>query len=218
MHVTTDHGHTIRDAVLAGDTSADMVALPVPMIDALADRGFVAREGIAALGSVGIGAVTRAGATLTAPDDMARLREALLAADAVFLTLAPTGEHLLNVIRKLGLAQAVERKLRRFDKASHLNAALAASLATHPLGFAPVTEILSWQPESWQPEAGVAANSSPAAGGITFLGHVPDEIQDMVHYAAALRAGTTRMDIGRKVLAALTGSEARLAFRQTGMR
>jgi len=213
MDVTTDHGHTIRDAVLSGDTSADMVVLPVPMIDALADRGFVAREGIAALGSVGIGAVTRAGATLTAPDDMARLREALLAADAVFLTLAPTGEHLLNVIRELGLAQAVERKLRRFDKASHLNAALAASMATRPLGFAPVTEILSWHPE-----AGFAANNSPAAGGIAFLGPVPDEIQDMVHYAAALRAGTTRMDIGREVLGALTGSEARLAFRQTGMR
>ena len=114
VHVATDHGHNIHRAVLRGEADADVVVLPADMIAAIADAGLADTEIVADIGSVRIGAAVRA----DAPDvsTMDALRRTLLAADAILLTRAPTGDHLMQVITRLGLADAVAGKLRRFDR------------------------------------------------------------------------------------------------------
>jgi len=211
LRISTDHGHAIRDAVAAGAFTGDILALPAAMIDWLASRGWVAGPAVP-LGSVGIGAVTRAGCPLPDLRDVAALGEALRAADAVLLTRAPSGEHLLAAIARLGLSGEVSRKLHRFATATLLNDALAASRFARPIGFAPITEILCWR---WG-QAGSAADA-PASPGIAFAGEVPAEIQDRVPYAAAMLAATPMPEAAQRVLAALEEKAAATAFRRTGM-
>ncbi len=44
LHIATTHGHDIRDAILTGEADADVVSLPLHMIDALQDAGLVAAD------------------------------------------------------------------------------------------------------------------------------------------------------------------------------
>lgn len=90
---------------------------------------------------------------------MAALRNALLAADAVLLTRAPTGDHLLQAIARVGVAEVIADKLQRFDTSTLLNRHLADRAdMTAAIGFGPVTEIKSWHGK-----------------GVVYAGAIPDE-------------------------------------------
>ena len=194
--IATDHGHNIRDALQSGDVKADIVLLPADMVAALATKNLL-QESIP-LGTVGIGGVVREGSRVPLVATMANLRDALAAADAVLLTHAPTGEHLLDTIAKLGLRDAVAGKLLRFGTSTKLNMALAAR-SDDALGFGPETEIR-------------------AGKGVQWIGDVPDEIQIALPYAAAMVTGMAQPDAARKFLAFLKTGQAREAFAKTGVR
>lgn len=194
----TDHGHNIREAVKRGDAQADVVLLPTDMAEAL---GVHLGERIA-LGTVGIGGVVRQGTNLIerVPDisTMDKLRAALIEADAVLLTHAPTGAHLLAVIGQLGLADKIATKLSRYDTSTKLNLALAAR-SDHALGFGPETEIR-------------------ACNSVRWIGDVPDDIQIALPYAAAMVAKTRLPHEARAFLDFLKTPLARAAFAKTGVR
>ena len=125
VQVATDHGHHIHQAALRGEADADVVLLPADMTAALAAAG-VADDGTkVAIGSVRIGAAVHADAPVPDVSTVAALRNALLAADAVLLTRAPTGDHLLQAIARVGVAEAIADKLQRFDTSTLLNRHLA---------------------------------------------------------------------------------------------
>ncbi len=194
--IATDHGHNILDAAKRGAANADVVLLPADMVDELAGKNLV-RDPVA-LGAVGIGGVVRAG--VHAPDisSMVALRVALVAADAVLLTRAPTGDNLLEVIARLGLRDEIGAKLLRFDTASKLNVHLAAR-KDRALGFSPETEIR-------------------AGEGVAWIGEVPAEIQIALPYAAAMVAGTAAPEAARRFLDFLRTPAAREAFARSGVR
>ena len=122
VQVATDHGHHIHQAALRGEADADVVLLPADMIAALAAAG-VADDGTkVAIGSVRIGAAVHADAPVPDVSTVAALRNALLAADAVLLTRAPTGDHLMQAIARVGVAEVIADKLQRFDTSTLLTA------------------------------------------------------------------------------------------------
>jgi hypothetical protein len=55
----------------------------------------------------------------------------------VLLTRAPTGDHLVQAIARLGLAEVIADKLRRFDTSTLLNRHLADRADTAAVGFGP---------------------------------------------------------------------------------
>ncbi|HVG51196.1 MAG TPA: substrate-binding domain-containing protein [Xanthobacteraceae bacterium] len=194
LTLATDHGHNIREAVLRGDAAADVVLVPADMADALAAKGLV-RE-TAPLGTVGIGGVVGNGGKPPGISTMAELREALLKAELVYLTRAPTGEHLFKVITELGLRDAMTQKLHAFDTAKKLIEDIAVRVQT-ALGFAPETEIR-------------------AAKGVTWVGDVPPEIQVALPYEAVMLK--TAPDIARDFLSFLKTPAAEAAFAASGVR
>jgi hypothetical protein len=145
VHVATDHGHNIHRAAMRGEAEA---------------AGLADKETTVAIGAVRIGAAVRADAPRPAVATLAGLRQALLAADAVLLTAAPTGEHLTKVIGRLGLADATARKLKRFETSALLNRHLVEDAGAGAIGFGPATEILSWR-----------------GRGVAYAGAIPEEIQ-----------------------------------------
>lgn len=194
--VTTDHGHNIRNAVIRGVAEADVVLIPADMMAQLQSAGFVPNP--VALGTVGIGGVVRLGSAAPKIDSMPDLRGAIVAADAVLLTRAPTGEHLLNVIATLGLADTVAPKLLRFDTSTALNVHLAAR-NDNALGFGPETEIR-------------------AGKGVKWIGDVPAEIQIALPYAAAVLTNTKAPDAADAFMQFLATDTAREIFRCSGVR
>jgi molybdate transport system substrate-binding protein len=198
--VATDHGHNIRKAVLDGAADADLVLVPTEWVREIIAAGRADKTTIIDIGAVRIGAAVRSGAPRPDVASMAALRHALLSADVVLLTLAPTGDHLVKVIERLGLAAEVARKLKRFDTATQLNKHLAETESPAALGFGPATEILAWGDK-----------------GVTYAGAVPDEIQVVLPYQAAMLTHTAAGTDARALLAYLASPDARRHFRASGV-
>jgi molybdate transport system substrate-binding protein len=200
VDVATDHGHNIHRAALRGEAEADVVVLPADMVAAIVAAGLAEKETVVAIGTVRIGTAVRADAPRPDVSTMDALRRTLAAADAVLLTLAPTGDHLLQVIARLGLADAMAGKLRRFDTSTLLNRHLAESAGPGAIGFGPATEVKSWHGK-----------------GVAWGGAIPDEIQVVLPYAAAMLTHTRAGVEARALLAFLATSEARRHFLASGV-
>jgi len=200
VDVATDHGHNIHKAVLDGSADADVVLVPADWADEIVAAGRAAKDSLIDIGAVRIGAAMRDGAPLPDVTSMAALRRALVAADTVLLTRAPTGDHLLKVIERLGLSAAVGAKLQRFDTATLLNTHLAEAASPATLGFGPATEILVWRGK-----------------GVAYAGAIPDEVQIVLHYKAAMLTRTAAVDSARALLTYLATPDARAHFRASGV-
>jgi molybdate transport system substrate-binding protein len=200
VDVATDHGHSIHRAVLRAEATADVVLLPGDMIAALIAAGLADAESAIAIGSVRIGAAVRADAPPPDVSTMAALRQALTGAGAVLLTLAPTGDHLMQVIARLGLTDAVASKLQRFATSALLNRHLVESAGAGAIGFGPATEIKSWHDK-----------------GVAYAGAIPDEIQVVLPYSAAVLTRTQAPEQAHALLAFLTTAEARRHFLASGV-
>jgi molybdate transport system substrate-binding protein len=129
---------------------------------------------------------------------MAALRQALVAADSVLLTLAPTGDHLMQVIARLGLTETIAGRLQRFATSALLNRYLVESAAPNAIGFGPATEIKSCK-------------------GVAHAGAIPDEIQVVLPYSAAMLTRTQAPEQARALLDFLTTAEARRHFLVSGV-
>jgi molybdate transport system substrate-binding protein len=200
VDVATDHGHRIHHAVLRGEVDADVVVLPSDMIAALVAAGLADAETVTAIGSVRIGAAVRAGAPRPDVSTLPTLRQALAATDAVLLTLAPTGDHLMQVIARLGLTDTIAGRLQRFATSTLLNRHLVDNAAPGAIGFGPATEIKSWHDK-----------------GVAYAGAIPNEIQVVLPYSAAMLTRAPAREQARALLAFLAAAEARRHFIASGV-
>ena len=199
VEVATDHGHNIHRAALRGEADTDLVLLPTSMIASIASAGLADKTPVIAIGAVRIGAAVREGTALPNVSTVEAMRRTFVAADAVLLTLAPTGDHLMNVIARLGLVETVAEKLERFETATLLNRRLAAA-GLSAIGFAPATEIQCWNGK-----------------GVAWAGAIPDEIQVVLPYSAAILARARAAEPARALLAFLSTPQARRLFLDSGV-
>ena len=100
-------------------TPADIVILTAAIVAKLAEEKLVVAASIADIGLVETALAVRTGDPLVAVSDAASLRDALLAADAIFVpdTKASTaGIHVAKVLQQLGIADEVAARLRIFPE------------------------------------------------------------------------------------------------------
>lgn len=197
--VHTDHAHLLIERALDGALDADIVLLPAEMIETLQDMGVTLARNRVALGTVAIGAAVRTGSPVPSITTARLLGEALMAADEIALTLAPTGMHMMNVIGRLGLMPQLEARIRRFDKSAEVNAYIVAQTG-NVLAFGPATEILAWRSK-----------------GVTWCGPVPSRFQVDLPCAAAMLARTDKANRAGEFLALLARQEARDCFADSGV-
>jgi molybdate transport system substrate-binding protein len=127
-------------------TPADIVVLTAAMIADLAKEKLVAVASIADIGRVETAIAIRAGDPQVTVHDAAALREAFLAADAIFVpdTRASTaGIHVAKVLQQLGIAADVAARLQIFANGATAMRNLAASTAARPIGCTQSTEIIN---------------------------------------------------------------------------
>jgi molybdate transport system substrate-binding protein len=133
----------MREALFAG-TPCDVVILTEPMIEALANEGWADGAARAALGRVRTGVAVRAGDAAPTVGTPEGLKAALLAADGVYFPdpeRATAGIHFANVMRQLGVYDALVSRLRAFPNGATAMRELAAATSPRPIGCTQVTEI-----------------------------------------------------------------------------
>jgi molybdate transport system substrate-binding protein len=127
-------------------TPADIVVLTAAMVAGLAREQLVVSASISDIGLVETAVAVRAGDPQVNVHDAEALRDALLAADTIFIpdTKASTaGIHVAKILRQLGIADDVAARLRIFPNGATAMRHLAESDAVRPIGCTQSTEIIS---------------------------------------------------------------------------
>ena len=133
-------------------------------------------------------------------DDAAALRDAFLAADAIFVpdTRASTaGIHVAKVLQQLGIADAVASRLRIYPNGATAMRHLAASDALRPIGCTQSTEIIS-------------------TPGVLLSGSLPPGCELATMYTAAVTTQAAHAEQAQALIDLLTAAAQRGLREQAG--
>jgi molybdate transport system substrate-binding protein len=182
----------MADKLRAG-TSADIVVLTAAKIAELAADNLVVSASIADIGLVETAMAIRAGDPKVTVNDTAALRDAFLAADAIFVpdTKASTaGIHVAKILKQLGIADEVATRLMIFPNGATAMRQLAASKAARPLGCTQSTEIIS-------------------TAGVMLSGSLPQGCELSTVYTAAVTTQAANARQAQALIDLLTGADQR---------
>ncbi|GLR85413.1 molybdate ABC transporter substrate-binding protein [Bradyrhizobium iriomotense] len=185
---------------LRGGTSADLVILTRALVTRLADEGLVDPTSIVDVGVVETALAVRAGDPEVSVKTESDLRDALCAADAIFVpdTKASTaGIHVAKVLDQLGIAGEVASRLKIFPNGATAMRQLAASEATRPIGCTQATEII-------------------ATSGIVLSGSLPPDYALATMYTAGVTTCAAHATAARVLIELLAGADQRELRRRVG--
>jgi molybdate transport system substrate-binding protein len=169
----------------------DIVILTAAMVAALAQEKLVVPSSIADIGVVETAMAVRSGDPLVSVNDAASLREAFLAADAIFVPDTQTstaGIHVAKVLQQLGIAEAVSTRLKIFPNGATAMRHLAESDASRPIGCTQSTEIISTK-------------------GVTLSGSLPPGCELSTMYTAAVTTGAADARHAKDLIGLLTAAD-----------
>lgn len=139
-----------------------------------------------------IGVVVPTGAPPPDISTVEGLRQALLRASSIAVSSSTSGVYLTTTLfPRLGIAQQVAGKIL-------MNGAAAVGRGQADIGLQQVSELLP-------------------IPDVEFVGTIPDEVQYVTTYAAAIVAGSPRTELARRLIAYLASPDAFTAIRRSGM-
>ena len=178
-------------AKLADGHPADVVVLTAAILRDLAAAGDVIAETVTDIGRVETAIAVRGDDPAPDVADAARLKQALLGADAVYFPdpmQATAGIHFASVLERLGIAGELKPRLRTFPNGATAMRALAAAPERRPIGCTQVTEILS-------------------TPGIRLIAPLPKGCDLATTYTAGVVARSPNQDAARALIALLAGAD-----------
>ena len=173
--------------------SADIIILTAAIVAKLAEEKLVATSSISDVGLVETALAVRIADPQVTVSDAAGLRNALLAADAIFLpdTKASTaGIHVAKILAQLGIADDVAARLRVFPNGATAMRELAASDARRPIGCTQSTEIIG-------------------TNGVKLSGSLPPGCELATMYTAGITAQAAHASEAKILIGLLTGTGQR---------
>jgi molybdate transport system substrate-binding protein len=179
-------------------TPTDIVILTAKIVADLAGENLVVAASMADVGLVETAIAVRAGDPPVAVKDAAALRDAFLAADAIFvpdIKVSTAGIHVAKVLQQLGIADAVEARLKIYPNGATAMRHLAASDAASPIGCTQSTEIIS-------------------TPGVVLSGSLPPGCELATMYTAAVTARAAHAKQAEALIELLT-AVARRKLRQS---
>lgn len=181
----------MRDALLTGEP-CDVMIVTDKMIGELVAAGALRADSGAALGSVRTGIAVRSGAPRPDVSTAEALKVALLAADAIYFPDAvksTAGIHFANVMRQLGIHDALQPRFRTYPNGATAMRELAANDAPRLIGCTQVTEI-------------------NYTAGVELVAPLPARFELATVYTAAVSARATEPALAARFIAMLTGAGA----------
>lgn len=185
----------IRKRLEAGE-AFDLVISSRTEIDALTAAGRLAPGSRTDLMKTGVGVAVRAGAPQPDISSTEALTRAMLAAPTIGRSAGTSGDYIVEMIARLGLADRLLPRLKQPPPGKQVPDLLAAGEVE--LGFQQTSELVN-------------------APGIAYIGPLPPDLQRVTVYSAGLPAAARQPEAARALVQALTGPEAVQAIRHNGM-
>jgi molybdate transport system substrate-binding protein len=196
-HVTTIWGgvNEIAKRVADGEV-ADIVILPAAQIDDLIRRGKLAPETRVDVAKSGIGVAIPLGAPKIDAASSDGIRKALIAAKSIAYSSGPSGVHMADLIAKWGIAGQLKAKIRISPPNTPVGVMIERGEAE--IGFQQVSELIRIK-------------------GINYLGPLPDDINEITVFSAAVHRNAAAPDAAKALVKYLSAPEAAPTIRKTGM-
>lgn len=187
------------EQLLAGEP-CDVVVLTAALLDELARGGDVRPETVAPLGRVHTAIAVRDGDAAPDVSTAAALRQALLAADLIYLPdieRSTAGAHCAAMMREMGISNQTGPKLKACPNGVGAMRELAQSRAVRPIGCTQVTEIAF-------------------TAGVTLVGGLPGEFELATLYSVAVAARAQQPEMATRFAELLAGEATRELRRRCG--
>jgi len=175
--------------------AVDLVVTNTEVVDELATGGEVAGNGKTLLMISKVGVAVKAGATkpdISTPD---KFKAALMAAKTVGYSQGASGQHVLTVIQRLGIADAVEGKAV-IAQGRPVGAAIASGEAE--IGMQQVAELRP-------------------VPGIDVIGELPADLQKQIPYSAGIATKAKDAATARALVSFLRSAAAQDVLKRKGM-
>ena len=180
-------GAQLRRGVLA-----DVVIMNRAGLNDLIAEGRIVAGSDRDLAQTALGLAVRAGAAKPDIRTVDAFKQTLLSARSLALDSSTTGIYVTTkLFPQLGIADAMAAKTR-------MSGATAVAGGEAEISVQPISELLPVK-------------------GIEIVGRIPDEVQYLAVFSAALVTGSTEPDASRRLIAFLTSDGARAAIRDSGM-
>jgi molybdate transport system substrate-binding protein len=174
---------------LVGSAPADLVLLTAALVAELSVSGHVVPGSARDIGIVHTAVAVRESDPSPPVGDGPALRDAMLAADAIYapdLRLSTAGIHFAKVLDTLGIRAKVEPRLRVFPNGATAMRELAAA-GGHPIGCTQVTEILN-------------------TPGVALVAPLPKGLELATVYTAGICTKAAEPELARRLIELLTGA------------
>ena len=187
----------LREKLAAGE-KADVLVLPVPVLDGLAKENKVRADARATFGIVGISVVVKEGAPKPDISTKEKFREAMLAARSVVHATpgkTPSGTHMGKVMEQLGIADAMAKKV--IHKPALDGGVQLVAGGQADIGIYPASEVASVK-------------------GISVVGPLPAGIEFNIVYGGAASADAAAPDAAAAFVKFMAAPENRGVWKDAG--
>jgi molybdate transport system substrate-binding protein len=186
----------LRDKVQAGEPF-DATILTSDVLDDLIQQGKIASDGRAEISRTGMGMGVRAGARKPDIGTAEELRRTLMNAESI--SFNPTGasaSHTYDMLKRLGIADAVKNKLILDAEAGRPQMNVAGGKAELVISLIPEIKFFP---------------------GVDYVGPIPSEFQSYIDFAGGISANTHDVDAAKALIHYLTGSDVAPVLKAKGM-
>src|ERR1700760_2014608 len=169
----------------------DIVILTTAIIAKLAEENRVTAGSVADVGLVETALAVRSRDPKVQATDTATLREAFLAADAIFvpdIRASTAGIHVAKVLQQLGIAETVAGRLEIYPNGATAMRRMAESQTARPIGCTQSTEIISTE-------------------GVVLSGSLPTGFDLATMYTAGVTTQTAHASQAQALIDLLTGAD-----------
>jgi len=187
----------LRQKLAAGE-KADVLIMPVPVLDALAKEDRLRAGSRATFGTIGISVVVKEGAPRPDISTKEKFREAMLAAKSVVHATpgkTPSGTHMGKVMEQLGITDAMAKKVIHkpaLDGGVQLVAAGQADIGIYP------------------------ASEVATVKGLTIVGSLPPGIDFTIVYGGAATTDSVAGDAATAFVKFMAAPENRNVWKEAG--
>jgi molybdate transport system substrate-binding protein len=190
----------VSERVLAGE-AVDVAVVPQSAMDEFEKQGRIAAGSRGLVGRSRMGLVARKGAPLPDISTPEAFKRAVLEAEAIVCNVASSGQYMIRLLEKLGLADATKGRVIQLADAVKVMEHVAASPA-RALGVGQLAEI------SELADRGVA---------IALVAPFPDALQNVTAYHAAVPAASREPAAAGELARFLAAPEAKAVLAATGI-
>jgi molybdate transport system substrate-binding protein len=185
----------IRKRIADGEVY-DLVIVGAPEIDGFIQQGKVMPGSRTDLMKSGVGMAVRAGAPKPNIGSSEELKKTLLAAKSIGYSSGPSGDHIVRLIERMGIADQVKPKLRQVPSGTRIGTIIVSGEAE--IGFQQISELIH------EP-------------GLDYVGPLPSDMQKTTVYAAGIHTGAKKPEAAKALVRSLTAPDAATVIKQHGM-